>query len=153
MWHLKSFVVILLVKIFCTSALAFTAQSKIDFKRVKATIGSKKITIELAETDAQHEHGLMYRKKLGASEGMLFIFQNEDIRTFWMKNTEINLSIAYLDKNRKIVDIQEMKTLSSVMEQPKTYPSKSSAMYALEMPEGWFNKNKIKEGAQLQYGP
>jgi uncharacterized membrane protein (UPF0127 family) len=149
--RLKYFVVSLLISFFSTQGLAFTANDKVDFKKIPATMGSKKITIELAENDRQHEHGLMFRKKLNSNEGMLFIFDNEETRTFWMKNTLINLSIAYLDKNRKIVDIQEMKAMNTIMEKPPTYPSKSPAMYALEMPEGWFKKNKIKEGDQLQY--
>ncbi|MBC7742658.1 MAG: DUF192 domain-containing protein [Bdellovibrionaceae bacterium] len=94
----------------------------------------------------------MFRKKLGSDEGMLFVFESEGIRTFWMKNTLIDLSIGYFDKSKKLIDIQEMKAMNSVLEKDlPTYPSKSPAMYALEMPTGWFKKNKIKEGAQLRY--
>ncbi len=110
-----------------------------------------KIQAEMAESEAQHEYGLMFRKELGPKEGMLFVFKDELIRSFWMKNTIINLSIGYFNKNKKLIDIQEMKAVTSVLQTDiPTYPSESPAQYALEMPEGWFKKNSIKVGAQLK---
>ena len=110
-----------------------------------------KIQAEMAESEAQHEYGLMFRKELGPKEGMLFVFKDEMIRSFWMKNTIINLSIGYFNKDRKLVDIQEMKAVTSVLQTDiPTYLSQSPAQYALEMPEGWFKKNSIKVGAQLK---
>ncbi len=121
---------------------------KIVFEKQKIVLGKKKLTVEMAESDVQHEHGLMFRKKLGLNEGMLFIFKDEQIRNFWMKDTIINLSIGYFDKHKKLIDIQEMKATTSIMEQNlSTYPSFGPAMYALEMTEGWFTKNKIKIGS------
>ena len=111
-----------------------------------------KIKVEVAETDAQHEQGLMLRKKLGLNEGMIFVFKDEQIRNFWMKNTIINLSIGYFDKNKKLIDVQEMQATNSMMEQNlPTYPSASPAMFALEMTDGWFKKNKVKIGAQFRF--
>jgi uncharacterized membrane protein (UPF0127 family) len=83
---------------------------------------------------------------------MLFIFENEQILSFWMKNTFIDLSIAYIDKNKKIVDIQEMKATNQMMvgDLP-SYPSAKPAMYALEMNKGWFKKNKIEIGQALYF--
>ena len=84
----------------------------------------------------------MYRNSLPKDEGMLFIFDEERTLSFWMKNTYIDLAIAYFDKNQKIVDIQEMKATNSLMlEEPPSYPSAKPALYALEMNSGWFKKN------------
>ena len=129
-----------------------SATKEIIFEKKMILINKKKLTVEIAKSDQQHEHGLMFRKKLGLNQGMLFIFDDEQIRNFWMKDTIINLSIGYFDKNKKLIDIQEMKATTSVMEQNlQTYPSASPAMYALEMTEGWFAKNKIKPGSSFEF--
>ena len=81
---------------------------------------------------------------------MLFIFNEELVREFWMKNTLINLDIGYFDKNKKLIDIQQMKAVTSVMQTDlPRYPSKQPAMYALEMQQTWFKKNKFRYGGPL----
>lgn len=126
-------------------------QPEIKFETGEIQIGSKKITVELAQTPSQQEKGLMYRDGLEDNKGMLFIFNKEEELSFWMKNTYIDLSIAYINEKLKIVDVQEMKATSPIeMRSPKTYPSKKPAMYALEMPKGWFKKNNIIVGQSLK---
>ncbi|KHD88612.1 MAG: hypothetical protein OM95_08725 [Bdellovibrio sp. ArHS] len=121
------------------------------FKTRSIKVGNKTLVVEIAETADQHERGLMFREKLGENEGMLFIFKNEETRFFWMKNTLIDLSIGYFDRNGTLVDIQEMKTGKGIPDvQLPSYPSAKPAKYALEMQKGWFEKNKIKIGAKLQ---
>lgn len=128
------------------------ANEAVVFKKQKIFLGTKKLIVDVAETDMQHEHGLMLRKKLGRNEGMLFVFKDEQPRSFWMKNTIINLSIGYFNKNKKLIDIQEMKSTTSIMEQNlPVYPSSGPAMYALEMSEGWFKRNQIKVGAVFKF--
>lgn len=117
---------------------------KVKFKKTFIKIKNIKIDVELAETEEQLEYGLMFRDRLSTNQGMLFIFDQERPLSFWMKNTIIDLSIAYFDKNKKIVDIQEMKATSSLDLQIPSYPSKSPALYALEMNARWFEKNHIK---------
>lgn len=129
------------VQVFATDEVKFTKQ--------KIQIGSKKITVEIANTPQQQQRGLMYREKMAADAGMLFIFDQEQPLNFWMKNTYINLSIAYIDKNKKIIDIQDMKATSAIDTQWSTYPSAKPGMYALEMNQGWFTKNRIKIGDLL----
>lgn len=129
------------VQVFATEEVKFTTQ--------KIQIGSKKITVEIANTPQQQQRGLMYREKMAADTGMLFIFNQEQPLNFWMKNTYINLSIAYIGKNKKIVDIQDMKATSAIDTQWATYPSAKPGMYALEMNQGWFTKNRIKIGDLL----
>lgn len=126
--------------------------TNIKFAKKSIKLEHKKISVEVAETDAQHEQGLMFRKKLGLNEGMIFIFKDEHIRNFWMKNTIINLSIGYFDKNKKLIDIQEMLATTSMLEEnPPAYPSTGPTMYALEMNQGWYKKNNIKVGAHFKF--
>ena len=117
------------------------------FKKSQIKIKNKTLQIELAETQEQHSYGLMNREHLAENTGMLFVFDGEEQRFFWMKNTFINLSIAYFDKHKKIIDIQDMKAAtSSLDENLPSYPSKGKAKYALEVNQGWFEKNNIKVG-------
>ena len=92
----------------------------------------------------------MYRESLAEGRGMLFVFPDTRPRSFWMKNTFIPLDIAYLDEELTIVDIQAMEpeTLDS-------HPSASPAMFALEVPLGWFEGKGIGVGAQARivFGP
>jgi len=125
---------------------------KIKFETKKIVLDKKTVTVEIAENDTQHEYGLMLRTSLPKDHGMLFIFPDEEIRTFWMKNTLINLSIGYFDKDKKLIDIQEMKAVTTMLQKEiPTYPSLGPAMYALEMTEGWFMKNKINKGAHFKF--
>ncbi|MES3039308.1 MAG: DUF192 domain-containing protein [Bdellovibrionota bacterium] len=132
--------------------LSTSFAAEIKFKRIPLVVGTKHIEVELAESPEQHAHGLMYRKSLPKDQGMLFVFDRDDQRSFWMKNTFVNLSIGYFDSEKKLVDIQEMKASESVMNSSTlTYPSAKPAMYALEMPQGWFKKNKIKLGQRFRF--
>lgn len=121
--------------------------SVVSFKKGSLKIKKKLLKIEVAETPEQYSYGLMNRLTLAENEGMLFIFKEEEQRFFWMKNTFINLSIAYIDKNKKIIDIQDMKAATSSLDDKlPSYPSKGKAMYALEVNQGWFERNGIKVG-------
>jgi uncharacterized protein len=128
-------------------------QPQITFSKGKLQIESKHskkkkiINVEFAETQPQQQKGLMYRSSLSSDEGMLFLFEVERTLGFWMKNTYIDLDIAYIDKNFRIVDIQQMKATSSIeVGDPPAYPSKKPAQYALEMNKNWFQNNKFKVG-------
>jgi uncharacterized membrane protein (UPF0127 family) len=125
--------------------------AKAELGKKKISLGNKTLVVEVAETPAQQERGLMFREALGADEGMLFIFKNEETRFFWMKNTFIDLSIAYFDKKGSLINVLEMKAGKGVPDSAlPSYPSDRPAKYALEMNSGWFEKNKIKTGARLK---
>lgn len=130
----------------------FAEDVKIHFEKQKIRIGSKTITVEVAKSTEQHQRGLMFRNSLPENSGMLFVFDNEQTLSFWMKNTFIDLSIAYIDKNKKIIDIQEMKATNQMMvgDLPN-YPSAKPALYALEMNKLWFARNKVKAGHSLTF--
>ncbi|MDR2476486.1 MAG: DUF192 domain-containing protein [Treponema sp.] len=99
------------------------------------------IQVELARTAEERSQGLMYRKGLPDGEGMLFIFEKDDTLSFWMKNTIIPLSIAFIASDGRIVEIKDMRPggLNSVK-------SSRSVRYALEVPHGWFDRAGIKTG-------
>lgn len=121
-----------------------------DFKTQQIKVGGKSLKVEIAKTMSQRSQGLMFRKDFAAAEGMLFIFEQEQVLSFWMKNTFLDLSIGFFDRNKKLVDVQDMSAVKSEMEMNlPNYTSKSPALYALEVPKGWFEKHKIKIGEKL----
>jgi uncharacterized membrane protein (UPF0127 family) len=110
------------------------------------TAGGARVRIqaELARTEAERAQGLMYRSSLADGEGMLFVFERDQILSFWMKNTLIPLSIAFISYDGRILEIRDMKPrdLSSVT-------SNRSVRYALEVPQGWFERAGIRAGDRL----
>ncbi|MFN7729033.1 MAG: DUF192 domain-containing protein [Bdellovibrio sp.] len=120
------------------------------FKTQKIEVANVPLLVEVADTPQRLARGLMFRTSLGEGKGMLFIFENEEIRGFWMKNTFVPLSIGFFDRNKKLLEIQDMEPVKSEMElNPPSYTSNAPAMYALEVPRGWFQKHKIKIGDPL----
>ena len=99
------------------------------------------VKAEIAEKTEDRNHGFMERKVIPDGTGMLFIFERDQILSFWMKNTPHPLSIAYLDSKGKIRNIYDMTPYSTA-----SVKSTGSVRYALEVPQGWFKKNGISEG-------
>lgn len=129
----------------------FVMADEIKFEKKKIKIGSAILQAEIADTPEKLSQGLMDRQKMGEDEGMLFIFPDEQVRHFWMKNTFIPLSIGFFSKDRKLVDIQDMDAVRSAIEIPKNYTSRKSAMYALEVNRGWFSRHKIKPKSVFEF--
>jgi uncharacterized protein len=117
----------------------FSQGSDRSFMELK--IRGKKLRVEVVRTESEKARGLMFREKLGRDEGMLFVYEKEEWLSFWMKNTRIPLSIAFLDKGGKIVDIQDMVPFS-LQSRTSVFP----AQYALEVNQGWFKENGIAIG-------
>jgi len=111
---------------------------------VTVTIGDARFRVEVARTPPERQAGLMYRQTLAPQHGMLFVFPEEAPRTFWMKNTPIPLSIAYISRDGIIQSIHQMTPYS---EQP--VPSRLPAKYALEVNQGEFRELGISPGAQV----
>jgi len=99
------------------------------------------IKAEIAKTQEERSTGLMNRKSLQDGEGMLFVFDRDDILSFWMKNTLIPLSIAFIAYDGKIIDIKDMYPHDT-----NSVKSSRSARYALEAPQGWFSRVNINAG-------
>lgn len=132
-----------------TCALLFTltltptfAQQRLPVKQLN--IGIHVIQAEIAATEAQRQLGLMNRKVMGSNEGMMFIFDRPNAYCMWMKNTLIPLSVAFINSEGVIVNIEEM--------QPKTevnHCASKPALYALEMNAGWFKRKSIQAGNKI----
>ncbi|MDI6755164.1 MAG: DUF192 domain-containing protein [Thermodesulfobacteriota bacterium] len=112
------------------------------------TLKEKKIRVEVVRTEGEKAKGLMFRESLGEDEGMIFVYAGEEILSFWMKNTRIPLSIAFIDQRGRIVDIQDMEPFSL-----RTHVSARPAQYALEMNKGWFQRNGIGVGDFVKFSP
>jgi hypothetical protein len=112
------------------------------------TIKGKKIQVEVVRTEQEKARGLMFRDKLGVDEGMLFVYEKEEFLTFWMKNTPLPLSIAFIDRKGKIVDMQDMEPFSL-----RTHSSARPARFALEMNRNWFQRNGIHVGDLVKMPP
>lgn len=114
---------------------------------VKITINGIEISVELAITREEHRQGLMYREKLEKNHGMLFIFPEERRVSFWMKNTLIPLSIAFIKPDGWISQIDEMEPQSL-----ESHLSEMNVKYVLEMNKGWFKENGINVGDSVVLG-
>ena len=111
---------------------------------VALTINGHKVTAEIAATPGERATGLMNRFSLRPDNGMLFIFERPEPLSFWMKNTFIPLSIAFLDTDGRILNIEDMAPQTET-----THWSKGPALYALEMRKGWFMERGVKPGDRV----
>jgi uncharacterized membrane protein (UPF0127 family) len=137
--------------IFSFQILALAAQDQgLVFATKEITVGGKKLSVAIADSNQKRLYGLMNRSSWGSWQGMLFIFDEEAPRVFWMKNTKLPLSIGFFNKNKVLLNIEDMNPPKSVFQKEVDRAfSKNNAQYALEVPKGWFRKNNIKVGSQL----
>jgi uncharacterized protein len=126
-------------------AFALSACAK-PLAKVTVTIAGQDLTVEVARTEAEKEHGLMGRKNLGPRDGMIFVFDKDDHLTFWMKDTPTALSIAFISAEGKILEIKDMEPFSL-----QIIRSRLAARYALEMRKGAFAALGIVEGTMVTF--
>jgi uncharacterized membrane protein (UPF0127 family) len=107
-------------------------------------IGEQSIRAELANTPQTRRNGLMFRRQLASSSAMIFVFPNPQRVSMWMKNTLIPLSVAFIDADGRILNIEDMEPHSE-----QTHSSTNFATYALEMNQGWFAAHGIRDGDQV----
>ena len=157
-------VTLMLVILLATTALAFaqsegsssvespmTTQleaSPLPILTITNSVGEEvPVRVEIADTDAEWQAGLMGRTTLAGDAGMLFVFDQEQTLSFWMKDTLIPLSIAYIDAEGRIVDIQDMQPLDDI---PPQYVSAEPAQYALEVNQGFFEERGVTVGDMVE---
>jgi len=114
------------------------------------TINGHSLNVELANTDYLRNQGLMGRQSLPQHSGVLFLFPTSMPQAFWMKNTLIPLSIAYIKRDRTIADILEMKP-DQYKGNLKKYRSSTKVKYALEVNQGWFKRHGIRVGDKVNF--
>ena len=144
--HFKKCATFWLLCALCGIAGAQSGPQKLSAIRLNA--GIHNIQAELAQTPEEREIGLMFRTAMGTNDGMLFAFEQPGQQCFWMKNTLLPLSVAFVADDGTIVNIDDMKpqTLDS-------HCSKKQVRFVLEMNQGWFAKRGIKAGARLSGAP
>jgi uncharacterized membrane protein (UPF0127 family) len=133
-----------------TALLVFAGAAgaqNVRFGSTQLSAGMHLIKAEVAATDAERQQGLMFREKMPGNAGMVFVFDEATTQCMWMKNTLLPLSVAFIDANGKIVNIEDM--------QPQTLDNHCSAKavpvkYALEMNLGWFKQKNIKPGSTIE---
>lgn len=124
---------------------------KVDNSVCKLDFGHKKLKVTVAYSEEAQAKGLMGVKELKDGDGMIFVYKESEYLSFWMKNTLIPLSIAFVDANGKIIDIQDMMVEKNKPDyELRRYTSNSPAKYAIETPIGWFLLNGIKKGDKIK---
>lgn len=133
---------VLAALLFATTAWAAHADAALRTITIK--VAGHPLKVEVAQKEEELQKGLMFREKMGANDGMLFVFGEPAYHAMWMKNTLIPLSVAFVDKEGTILNILDME--------PQTLDSHQSAgpsVYAIETNKGWFAQKKVKAGDKV----
>jgi uncharacterized membrane protein (UPF0127 family) len=125
----------------CVWTVGFAA----ELPQIRLSIGKSSVTAEVANTESQRETGLMNRRMLPEDRGMLFVFPEIALHAMWMMNTYVPLSVAFLDRDGVIINIEDMQPQTQ-----DTHPAARPARYALEVNQGWFRKRGIKPGDKVE---
>lgn len=133
-----------MIKLLFLFLLASKALSSVDKQCNSISIEKENLCVELAISQREKSKGLMYRKDLSNTDGMLFIWKNEDKRCMWMKNTYIPLDLGFFREDLTLIEVRDLypRSLESVC-------SSEPAKYALELPKGWFTSHNIKNNSKL----
>jgi len=123
-------------------------QPQTHLPRVTLSAGLHLIHAQVAATPEQRAIGLMFRRDMPANEGMLFIFEHPQIQCFWMKNTLLPLTAAFLEDDGTIVNLADMQPLSE-----KSHCSARPVRFVLEMHQGWFAKRGLRSGGRISGPP
>jgi len=116
-----------------------------DLPTTTLTIGKHKLVAEVATTTEQRSTGLMNRFSLRPDQGMLFVFERPEPLAFWMKNTYIPLSIAFIDADGRILNVDDMAPQTET-----SHWSRGAGLFALEMRKGWFAERGIQAGDRVE---
>jgi uncharacterized protein len=120
--------------------------AQVALPAITLNVAGKAVTAEVADEPRERATGLMFRKNLAPGSGMLFVMREPERAAFWMKNTTLPLSVAYINQSGMILEIHDLEPLNE-----KPVPSAfSSIAYALEMEQGWFAKNRILAGDRIK---
>ena len=140
---IRSTAIILLLAAQAATALAAPAVT--ELATTPLTIGRHRIAAEVAATPAQRQTGLMNRFSLKPDHGMIFVFERAEPQAFWMKNTFIPLSIAFIGSDGRILNIDDMAP-----QDERSHWSNGAAQFALEMRKGWFAERGIVAGDRVE---
>lgn len=125
-----------------------TESPQLNLPRVELSIRMHRIDAQVAATPLQRQIGLMHRTHMPEQEGMLFVFERAGVQCFWMHNTLLPLTAAFVADDGRIVNLADMAPMTT-----DQHCSTEPVRYVLEMNQGWFAKRKIEAGARLHGGP
>ena len=148
--RLRTFLLAAVATLTATGALAQLATEgmpQLDLQRTQIGAGMYRIDAQVAATPEQRQIGLMYRKQMPQHEGMLFVFERPAVQCFWMKNTLIPLTAAFVADDGSIVNLADMKPLDET-----SHCSTKPVRFVLEMNQGWFGQHHLAAGSRLR-GP
>jgi uncharacterized membrane protein (UPF0127 family) len=120
------------------------SQPQMDLPRTQLTIGMYRLDVQVARSPQELETGLMFRRQMPDYEGMLFVFEQLGLQCFWMKNTLIPLTAAFIADDGSIVNLADMAPMTE-----DTHCSTRPVHYVLEVNQGWFTEHHIHVGAKL----
>lgn len=123
---------------------AVQGQAQMNLPRIEMRIGMHRIEAQVAHTQATRETGLMFRQQMPAHEGMLFAFSQPGVQCFWMRNTLLPLTAAFVADDGTIINLADMTPLSE-----DSHCSAKPVRFVLEMNRGWFAQRGIKAGAKI----
>ena len=135
-----------LIALASTAPAAAQGQPQMNLPRIEITAGMHRIEAQVAASPQERQTGLMHRKEMPAHEGMLFVFEQPATQCFWMRNTLLPLTAAFVADDGTIVNLADMK--------PQTEDSHCSAKpvrYVLEMNQGWFRQHGLRAGMRLKH--
>lgn len=141
-------VIALIVSVFGFAACAFSADTpnvQSQLPTVQIVVGAHSVTAELANTELSRKIGLMNRKEMPNNSGMLFVFKHSETQCMWMKNTLIDLDVAFADEAGRILNVEQMKAGTG-----NVHCSKGNAKLALEMNRNWFLEQGVGVGEVLK---
>lgn len=119
-------------------------QAQLNLPRTRLTAGMHLLDVQLAQTPQERQIGLMYRRDMPQHEGMLFVFEQAAVQCFWMRNTLIALTAAFVSDDGTIVNLADMKPRTD-----DSHCSEKPVRFVLEMNQGWFAKRQIQPGYRL----
>lgn len=129
-----------------TKEINFSKEGELTLRKTNDSI-FKTLDIEIAQTDYETQTGLMYRKSMEEHQGMLFIFQEEQPRSFYMKNTEFSLDIIYINKKKEVVSIQK----NTIPYDKNSLPSGEPVLYVLEIKAGLSDRWGVEIGDSVRW--
>ena len=136
--------IVLLALFASLTASALAQQAQTDLQRVKLSAGMYQIDAQVAQTPEQRQIGLMFRKEMPQTEGMIFVFEQPATQCFWMRNTLLPLTAAFVADDGRIVNLADMKPQTD-----DSHCSEEPVRFVLEMNQGWFAKRGLKPGSKL----
>ena len=145
---LRSLKALFLLALVALAPLSWAQQPQMNLPRTRLAAGMHQLDVQLAQTVQERQIGLMYRKEMPQHEGMLFIFEQATVQCFWMRNTLIPLTAAFLADDGTVVNLADMKPLSD-----DAHCSSRPVRFVLEMNQGWFARRNIQAGYRLGGAP